>query len=177
MTIYCDIDSTINNHWVRIQKYSENRGGHYVILPGAFSRKSVMEDEPLPGAYKALRKLYLEDHTIKFLTARSFSDAKSITNDWLEKYDFLELASDVIVVPSPAHKVEILRAALRNGESLVFIDDLTRGHHEPTPSLLFGIIELLLDHSIPHIIFSHTKGGWDSASNKIYKQIEKSEAK
>ena len=48
--LYCDIDSTVNNHWVRIKKWAlpqyPGNGIHHL----AFSRDEIMLDEVLPNA-------------------------------------------------------------------------------------------------------------------------------
>ena len=72
--LYCDIDSTINNHWVRIKTWSKNDSKK--ISWRAFTKAELMKDEPLPNAKKALTKLSNE-YKIVFLTARGFNKYKS----------------------------------------------------------------------------------------------------
>ncbi|SVD00905.1 uncharacterized protein METZ01_LOCUS353759, partial [marine metagenome] len=85
--LFCDIDSTINNHWKRIQKWTVPKFPNDNIDPKAFTREEVMKDEPLEDALESINELsrYYE---IYFLTARDFPEAKSITTDWLNKNGF-----------------------------------------------------------------------------------------
>ena len=43
--LYCDIDSTINNHWVRIKKWALPSFPGSSIDPRAFSREEIMKDK------------------------------------------------------------------------------------------------------------------------------------
>ena len=69
--LHCDIDSTINNHWVRIQKWSNKKNTEKIHWK-AFIKKELMKDQPLDGSKEALDKLS-EQYSINFLTARGFN--------------------------------------------------------------------------------------------------------
>ena len=57
--LFCDIDSTINNHWVRIKKWTIPEFPGEKIHWRAFTRDELMKDKPLPNAQKVLKKLIL----------------------------------------------------------------------------------------------------------------------
>ena len=69
--LHCDIDSTINNHWVRIQKWS-NKNPKKHIHWRAFIKKELMKDQPLKDSKESLDKLS-QQYSINFLTARGFN--------------------------------------------------------------------------------------------------------
>ena len=147
--LYCDVDSTINNHWVRVQKWSNNGVCNW---NKALSREEIMKDEVLPGALEKLQELS-EDYEIHFLTARNFKDAYSITKDWLDLKGF-EYES-INVVNKSKDKPQFLEL---NGSDL-FIDDLSAGQ-EKGPSyvnLYNDTISDLESKKINYIIF---KGNW-----------------
>ena len=75
--LYCDIDSTINNHWERIHRWSNNGICNW---EKALSRDEIMKDEVLPGVIEKLTKLS-EEYEIHFLTARNFVDAYNYVSE------------------------------------------------------------------------------------------------
>tara|TARA_Y100001970_G_C14176213_1_gene827128 strand:+ start:140 stop:766 length:627 start_codon:yes stop_codon:yes gene_type:complete len=72
--LICDIDSTINNHWKRIEKWSKDTPNNEISWK-AFTMKELMKDDPLPNSQKALSELS-KKYTIHFLTARGFNAYK-----------------------------------------------------------------------------------------------------
>ena len=147
--LYCDIDSTINNHWIRVQKWSNNGVCNW---NKALSRKEIMKDEVLPGALEKL-EILSEDYEIHFLTARNFANAYSITKDWLDLKGFKY--ESINVVKKSKDKPEFLEL---NGSDL-FIDDLSAGQ-ERGPSYVNLYKDTILDlenRKINYIIF---KGNW-----------------
>ena len=151
--LYCDIDSTINNHWERIHRWSSNGECNW---SKAVSREEIMKDEVLPGALEKLRELSNE-YEINFLTARNFADAYNITKDWLDMKGF-EYKS-ITVVKKSKDKPEFLEL---NGCDL-FIDDLSAGQ-ERGPSyvnLYHDTIADLDSRNINYIIF---KGDWNNVN-------------
>lgn len=81
--LYCDIDSTVNDHWRRIQRNSED----CAILPSAFSEAEAVQDQPLPDAVRVLKR-FAEVYDVHFLSSRNWQDAYRITREWLVKHDF-----------------------------------------------------------------------------------------
>lgn len=69
--LFCDIDSTINNHWVRIQKWSSSDPNNNIHWK-AFTAKELMQDRPLPNSKESLKELS-KYYSINFLTARGFN--------------------------------------------------------------------------------------------------------
>ena len=151
--LYCDIDSTINNHWERIHRWSNNGICNW---EKALSRDEIMKDEVLPGVIEKLTKLS-EEYEIHFLTARNFVDAYNITKDWLDlkgiKYESIN------VVKKSKDKPEFLS---NNGCDL-FIDDLSTDQ-EKGPSYINLYNETIKDlenRKINYIIF---KGNWSDVN-------------
>ncbi|OIR21157.1 MAG: hypothetical protein BD935_00030 [Marine Group III euryarchaeote CG-Epi1] len=74
--LFCDIDSTINDHWKRIKKWTIPEFPGEQIHWKAFIRKELMKDKPLPNAINSISRLS-EKYEIHFLTARGFNGSKS----------------------------------------------------------------------------------------------------
>lgn len=155
--LFCDIDSTINDHWKRIQKHTYNNKCNW---DKAFSREEIMKDSPLPGAKEALQMLSKE-YEIHFLTARPFKDAYSITKTWLDQNGFIY--ESIIVVNKSMDKLNYVKEP-----NCLFIDDLSRKHetYPPYTILYKDTISLLNNHNVNYIIF---KGDWDEIINKVIK--------
>jgi len=155
--LYCDIDSTINNHWVRVRRNTNPFPGQ--TDPKAFTREEIMKDEVLPNAKESLLKLS-EDWDIHFLSARNFYDAYSITKDWLDRegipYDSINIVNRAYDKPG----------FLVNKDCDLFIDDFSGGQ-ERSPSyvnLYEDVISQIKSIGIPFIIF---EGDWNETMKKI----------
>ena len=151
--LYCDIDSTINNHWVRIQKWALPNYPGDRIHKNAFSREEIMKDELLPGAKESIERFIEEGWEVHFLTARGFKDAYNITKDWL---DLKQIPYNSInCVKSSKDKPGFLK----NREVDLFIDDLSAGqeYSESYKNLYINTINKLNEYKIPFVIF---KGDW-----------------
>ena len=153
--LYCDIDSTINDHWKRIQR---NTVDGICDWNKAFSKEEVMKDKPLPGVHKALEKLS-KLYSIVFLTARSFPDAKNITKAWLSENNFVYYK--LIVVNKSIDKIQYLQ-----NKNCILIDDLSKKHERNAPyTILYeDTIEKLKENKIKYILF---KGDWNEVLNEL----------
>lgn len=138
--LYCDIDSTINNHWIRIQKWAMPQFPGTSIHPNAFTREEILKDQVLPGALEAITK-FSETYDIHFLTARNFPNAYEITKEWLDLYGF---PYDTInVVARSKDKPPFLR--MRRCD--LFIDDLSAGQERgPSYRWLYHDTIAALEH-------------------------------
>ncbi len=87
--LYCDVDSTLNNHWVRIQKWAVPSFPGTDIAQNAFTREEIMKDEPLPHSVETLKE-FSKEYEIHILSARGFEDSYQITKDWLLYTDVIE---------------------------------------------------------------------------------------
>ena len=85
--LYCDVDSTLNNHWVRIQKWAVPSFPGREILQNAFTREEIMKDLPLQHSVETLKE-FSKEYEIHILSARGFEDSYQITKDWLDKYGY-----------------------------------------------------------------------------------------
>jgi glutathione synthase/RimK-type ligase-like ATP-grasp enzyme len=151
--LYCDIDSTINNHWARIQKWALPSYPGNRIHQNAFSREEVMKDELLPGAKEAIEKFIENGWEIHFLTARGFKDAYNITKEWL---DLKQIPyNSITCVNSSKVKPEYLKER----EVDLFIDDLSGGQEYSISyeNIYYDTIKKLKEYNIPFIRF---KGDW-----------------
>ncbi|MAR22116.1 MAG: hypothetical protein CMD25_09460 [Flavobacteriales bacterium] len=120
--LWVDVDSTLNNHWVRIQKWAIPSFPGNSIDRRAFTREEIMKDEPLPNAVETLKE-FSKEWDIHILSARGFDDAWNITKDWLDKHNFSY--TTIGIVREAKDKISILRSV----EVDLFIDDLSRGQH------------------------------------------------
>ena len=153
--IYCDIDSTINNHEKRIKKWY-NTG---LIDPKAFTYDEIMKDDILINSVESNHKLY-EKYNIYFITARKkFPNAYNSTKDWLDKHNFRY--DKIILTNNLEEKINFLK----NDSYLnVFIDNFTKKHHLDTPILDTNNIEKIKNENIPFIIF---KNNWREITEQL----------
>lgn len=159
--LFCDIDSTINNHWERIRRFTSN--GSFDKLK-AFSREEIMKDDVLPHSIDSLNKLSSK-YEIHFLTARPFKDAYNITKDWLDAKGFKY--KSIIVVDRSIDKLKYVTEP-----GCVFIDDLSRKHeiYPPYTILYWDVIAELNRHNVNYEIF---KNNWLEITKKyINKQTK-----
>ena len=118
--LYCDVDSTLNNHWVRIQKWAVPSFPGKEIHQNAFTREEIMKDLPLPHSVETLKE-FSKEYEIHILSARGFEDSYQITKDWLDKYGYPY--DSINIVKYSKEKVDILKHV----DVDLFIDDLSKG--------------------------------------------------
>lgn len=160
--LYCDVDSTINNHWVRIQKWSLPRFPGNSIHPNAFTRDEIMKDSALPDALESIKTLS-KIYDIHFLTARNFSNAYEVTKEWLDLHKFPYKSINVV------KKSKDKPAFLNQRRCDLFIDDLSAGQ-EYGPSyvnLYHETISMLNNLGIKYEIF---KNNWKEIVRKYNEQ-------
>jgi len=153
--LYCDIDSTLNNHYVRIKRHTKNGRCNFTA---AHTREEMMRDETLPLAKESI-DLLSRDFNIVFLTARDFPNAYNLTREWLEINNFY--FDRIIVVKKSIDKIRYLK-----GDNLLFIDDLSRKHetNPPYTVLYYNTIKALEENKINYILF---KGDWKEVLNEL----------
>ena len=156
--LYCDIDSTINNHWIRIQKWAKPSFPGNSIDPRAFTREEIMKDELLPGSLDAILK-FSEEWDIHFLTARNFPDAYDITKDWLQLKGFPY--NTINVVKKSKDKPPFLSSRKCD----LFIDDLSAGQ-EYGPSYVNLYLNTIQDLKERGIVFEIFKNNWKDILEK-----------
>ena len=157
--LYCDIDSTLNNHWARIQKWAIPKFPGNSIHPDAWTRDELLKDDVLPGALETIKK-FENEWDIHFLTARNFPNAYELTKEWLDLHGFPYKSINVVKrsIDKPAF--------LSNKKCDLFIDDLSAGQ-EFGPSyvnLYYDTIAELKKRKINFIIF---KGDWSEVSKEV----------
>ena len=118
--LFCDIDSTINNHWVRIQKWATPSFPGTSIHPNAFTREEIMKDLPIENAVESIEK-FSKEYEIHFLSARNFPEAWDITKQWLDKWGFTY--KSINIVRSSIDKVQFVK----QNPCDLFIDDFSKG--------------------------------------------------
>lgn len=120
--LYCDVDSTLNDHWRRIQRNSVRSGPDAgFIQPSAFTEAEVMKDEPLPDAARVLQRFRESGWEVHYLTSRNWDPEGSVTQRWLQKHEFPH--SYVHIVDCHHAKIEFLR----RHRCELFLDDFTVG--------------------------------------------------
>lgn len=115
MILYCDVDSTVNDHWRRIQRHTVNG----VAQESAFTYVESMRDAPLPHARETLRRFHAAGWEINFLTSRRWDADGEATRDWLNEQG-IPFAS-VNIVHCHEEKVAFLKARPYD----LYIDDFT----------------------------------------------------
>ena len=118
--LFCDIDSTINNHWVRIQKWAQPSFPGTSIHQKAFTREEIMKDLPIENAVESIKK-FSKEYEIHFLSARNFPEAWDITKQWLDKWGFTY--KSINIVRSSIDKVQFVKQYPCD----LFIDDFSKG--------------------------------------------------
>jgi len=118
--LFCDIDSTINNHWVRIQKWAQPSFPGTSIHPNAFTREEIMKDIPIENSIESIKKFSTE-YEIHFLSARNFPESWDITKQWLDKWGFPY--KSINIVRSSIDKVQFVK----QNPCDLFIDDFSKG--------------------------------------------------
>ena len=118
--LFCDIDSTINNHWVRIQKWAQPSFPGTSIHQNAFTREEIMKDLPIENAVESIEK-FSKEYEIHFLSARNFPEAWDITKQWLDKWGFTY--KSINIVRSSIDKGQFVK----QNPSDLFIDDFSKG--------------------------------------------------
>jgi uncharacterized HAD superfamily protein len=118
--LFCDIDSTINNHWVRIQKWAQPSFPGTSIHQNAFTREEIMKDLPIENAVESIKK-FSKEYEIHFLSARNFPEAWDITKQWLDKWGFTY--KSINIVRSSIDKVQFVK----QNPCDLFIDDFSKG--------------------------------------------------
>ena len=150
--LYCDVDSTLNNRWVRIQKWAVPSFPGKEIHQNAFTREEIMKDLPLPHSVETLKE-FSKEYEIHILSARGFEDSYQITKDWLDKYGYPY--DSINIVKYSKEKVDILKHV----DVDLFIDDLSKGQEygESYEVLYTDVIEDLKQNNINLEIF---KNNW-----------------
>ena len=153
--IYCDIDSTINNHHLRIKKWTKDG----VINKKAYSYEEIMKDEVLPNSVISNHKLY-EKFNIYFITSRKkFPNAYNATKDWLENNNFRY--DKIILTDNLGEKIQYIK---NDKYTKIFIDDFTKKHHLDKPILDIENINKFKKENIPFIIF---KNNWNEITKNL----------
>ena len=163
--LYCDIDSTINDHWKRIQRNTVN--GY--IQPSAWTEAEVMQDTPLNGAVMALNR-FASDFDIHFLSSRNWLDAKRITEAWLrrEKFPF----TSVNLVGRPEDKITFLKEHWCD----LYIDDFTGGQEYGGPPAPVFYGNVVRDMPCPYEVFHpENPNEWNRVLAKYYEAIPNGE--
>lgn len=160
LNLYCDIDSTLNDHINRIKRNSENG----IIKPTAFTRSEIMKDEPLPGAVDALWR-FKKFFDIHYLSSRYFPDAKSITEDWLMKHNFP--IDSINLVKMHFDKIGFLNQ--RKNSVDLYIDDFTI-HQERTN--LTVQTDIMNGLNVPYERFM---GNWQNLVDKYFHKLPNGE--
>ena len=159
--LFCDIDSTINNHWVRIQKWAQPSFPGTSIHQNAFTREEIMKDLPIENAVESIEK-FSKEYEIHFLSARNFPEAWDITKQWLDKWGFTY--KSINIVRSSIDKVQFVK----QNPCDLFIDDFSKGQEygNSYEVLYTDTINLLNDMGVNLEVF---KGDWNEVVKKYIK--------
>jgi hypothetical protein len=161
-SLFCDIDSTINNHRERIKRNTIGGWPGTEIHPKAFTRKEVMKDKPLRDAVSSLKKLS-KVYSINFITSRSWDPDASTTKDWLDLHGFEY--NSITIVNSHYEKLKILEKEKPD----LYIDDFTIHQERKNLTLLEDLISVL---PVPYEIFNNN---WDEIVEKYLRLMPNGE--
>jgi hypothetical protein len=159
----CDIDSTVNDHWRRVQRHA---GG-----PAAYTREATMNDQPLPGAVETLRRFAAAGWTIRYLTARNWDLNGDASREWLTAHDFPN-AQAVGTVVSMSAKPAYLRAHPAD----LHIDDFSVGQESPgDPPPVRVRHDVIEDMPCPYHVFQPFGGGWAEVLARYFRVLPNGE--
>lgn len=151
--VVLDIDNTLADAWPSfLQPYDSQRArlAGLDVLPNV---KAVLHDEPrAKGA------------TVVYLSHRNLWEWP-VTYRWLRTNGFVARPDRVILVPSAAAKVPLLRRIARARQVTVW-DDLSHGHETGEIEFYAEVIELLAGVSL-------TYRGWDDIVTLSGKGLER----
>lgn len=154
--LYCDIDSTVNNHWVRIRKWAIGQEPPRRIDPRAFTPEEVLLDEIAFDSVTWIRKFKEDGWNVHWLTARP-TTLREATLSWLTQNGFP--VDSLTLVKSAKDKPGFLAARKVD----LFVDDLTRGHENDSPELYDDVIRELRAKSVPFEVFA---ANWEEIYRK-----------
>jgi SAM-dependent methyltransferase len=158
LTLFCDVDSTLNDHWRRLQRWTTPQGTDW---PSARQRAEVMQDQPLPGAVAALQAFAAQGWDIHILTARGWDVPDGgVTRAWLREHGIPYAACHVL--PEHQDKARLLRGWLAAGGVVdLVIDDFSHGQELGGPPFTVEPA-WVRDCPAPHWVFTPGRAGeWD----------------
>lgn len=156
--IFCDIDSTINDHWRRIRRNTVPNWPNGRLDKKAFTEAEIMEDYPID--YNCvLDNIVLAGAELSFLTARNFIGAREITVKWLKEIAKIAY-KELYIVPSMESKIDFL--AIHRPD--YYIDDFMSGQENSIPTFRRGIAEAIENLGINVIVF---RNDWNDVLEQI----------
>lgn len=153
MVIYCDIDSTVNDHWNRIE---------IGLQP---TEANIMKDNPLPHAIECVNKIS-DRFDFNFLSARYYFEAYDITLKWLAfhgfKYNTLRLVESM----------DFKYRFLIDNRCDIYIDDFTSGQERGQKNLTHrnDLVSKIQNIGIEVFVF---KNNWPEIENNNWPEITK----
>ena len=160
MRLFCDLDCTLNNAYIRIKECSSNGECNWSL---AYSPERLMLDEP-----NVLGRIFLKRfkgiHKIIIITARNFNNARDLTQNWLDDNGFPY--DELVLVKKPSDKIKYLK------KTDFLIDDFSRGHENfaPYKCLDWETINELNVKNKNYYIFD---GNWEFVSIALEKHLER----
>lgn len=151
--VVLDIDNTLADAWPSFLQPHHSQRARLAGLDVLPNVKAVLHDEPrAKGA------------TVVYLSHRNLWEWP-VTFKWLRANGFVARPDRVILVPSAAAKVPLLRRIARAREVTVW-DDLSHGHETGAIEFYTDVIELLAGVSL-------TYRGWDDIVTLSGKGLER----
>lgn len=153
--LWCDIDSTINDHGMRIRRNTLPQWPGERIDPKAFTREEVRQDKLLytieqivgGGMFSKSIHSFEDDFEITFLTARGWKDARIITMDWLKVHKIKY--KSLLIVPTMEAKIKLLEFNRPD----FYIDDFMSGQEKAIPTFRADIAQAIQGLGINVIVF------------------------
>ena len=144
-----DIDSTMSDHWKRIRRNTHPWPGG-VVNSIAFTKDEVLKDSLLPDCLFVLYKLINDGWRVRYLSARSWPDAASITKLQLTKWG-VPNPDDFILCNNMQSKIDVLKRDL--GFCDYYVDDFMTGQEKAIGTFHKDVAETIQVIGIRVLVF------------------------
>ncbi len=153
--VFCDIDNTVADQYLRIRKHFNGKNMHKILN----NEKLILNDRIINHSREAI-KLISKKYEINWLSARP-KKLFDVTKAWLKKK---KLPNErLYLVDSHEKKIRILKS----NDVGLFIDDMKYDYFNNAPKKMTRFIQKLKRLKIKFILFD---GNWKKAIN-IYEKF------
>lgn len=157
--LICDIDSTLNDHWVRIRRNTVPQWPGQQISSNAWNRDEVLKDSLLPNCREVLCSLQDMHFYIRYLSARGWADARRITIEQLQRWG-VPNPQDVLLCNSIIDKVKVLSKDTCD----FYVDDFMTGQEKSIGTFHKEVAQAIEAKGIRIIVF---RNDWNDVLEQI----------
>lgn len=134
-----DIDNTLGNTYPTLTRRYQSENERLLSIP-VFPRMKKLLNSLLKSPSRK----------VVFLTSRSYLDWRT-THQWLIQNGILVTKSDIIIVSSPAQKIDFIKRIIPRQKQVTFIDDLSYNHENGQVKFYDTEIQLISGLSLRYI--------------------------